>query len=253
MARSWPVSRPRCAFAGHVHDLGGGELADLLGDEPVVPGPPWRPRSARRGRRSPPPPRRGRAGRWRPARGWRTGSPGAGTPPPGRYTSAEVVPVLAEQVGHAGDRPADRGHERVPGLRVPDRVAEHVAQPAACRTRAAAAASRRTRRARRRRAARCPARGRGPRPVYASTVAAAGAVPCPQTTNVSPRRASWPMTGTSPPGPFRCGSTTWSTNPAATAASNALPPRSSTAIPPPRPASGWTRPSRRSPRAPAGS
>ena len=37
--------------------------------------------------------------------------------------------------------------------------------------------------------------------------------------------------GSSPPGPFRCGSTTWRTNPAATAASNALPPRSSTAIP----------------------
>ena len=37
--------------------------------------------------------------------------------------------------------------------------------------------------------------------------------------------------GTSPPGPFRCGSTTWSTKPVATAASNALPPRSSTAIP----------------------
>ena len=37
--------------------------------------------------------------------------------------------------------------------------------------------------------------------------------------------------GTSPPGPFRCGSTTCSTNPVATAASNALPPRSSTAIP----------------------
>src|SRR5438876_2083927 len=39
------------------------------------------------------------------------------------------------------------------------------------------------------------------------------------------------MAGRSPPGPFRCGSTTWSVNPAATAASNALPPCSSTAIP----------------------
>ena len=37
--------------------------------------------------------------------------------------------------------------------------------------------------------------------------------------------------GISPPGPFRCGSTTCSTNPVAHAASNALPPRSSTAIP----------------------
>src|SRR5271157_1023156 len=39
------------------------------------------------------------------------------------------------------------------------------------------------------------------------------------------------MAGTSPPRPFRCGSTTWSTSPAATAASNALPPCSSTASP----------------------
>src|SRR5216683_2321551 len=39
------------------------------------------------------------------------------------------------------------------------------------------------------------------------------------------------MTGTSPPGPFRCGSTTCSTRPVATAASKALPPDSSIAIP----------------------
>src|SRR5215472_6393964 len=39
------------------------------------------------------------------------------------------------------------------------------------------------------------------------------------------------MTGTSPPGPFMCGSTTWRTSPVATAASNALPPASRTAIP----------------------
>lgn len=38
------------------------------------------------------------------------------------------------------------------------------------------------------------------------------------------------MIGTSPAGPLRCGSTTCSTNPAATAASYALPPPSSTAI-----------------------
>jgi len=35
------------------------------------------------------------------------------------------------------------------------------------------------------------------------------------------------MAGMSPPGPFRCGSTTCSTNPPAAAASNALPPSSS--------------------------
>src|SRR5262249_59640716 len=39
------------------------------------------------------------------------------------------------------------------------------------------------------------------------------------------------MMGTPPPGPYRCGSTTCSTKPAATAASNAFPPFSSTAIP----------------------
>ena len=36
--------------------------------------------------------------------------------------------------------------------------------------------------------------------------------------------------GTSPPGPHMCGSTTCSTNPPATTASNALPPRARTAI-----------------------
>src|SRR5437763_5936844 len=39
------------------------------------------------------------------------------------------------------------------------------------------------------------------------------------------------MSTRSPPGPWRWGSTTWRTSPAATAASNALPPRSRTAIP----------------------
>src|SRR5256885_13376571 len=39
------------------------------------------------------------------------------------------------------------------------------------------------------------------------------------------------MIGTSPPGPFRCGSTTCSVNAVATPASNALPPFSKVAIP----------------------
>src|SRR5215467_14526480 len=47
----------------------------------------------------------------------------------------------------------------------------------------------------------------------------------------SPRRASKPITGTSPPGPLRCGSTTCSTKPAAAAASKALPPDSRAARP----------------------
>src|SRR5215831_8668938 len=61
-------------------------------------------------------------------------------------------------------------------------------------------------------------------------VAARGATPCAQRTTGS-RPAGQSSAGRSPPGPFRCGSTTWSVNPAATAASKALPPSSSTAIP----------------------
>jgi hypothetical protein len=42
---------------------------------------------------------------------------------------------------------------------------------------------------------------------------------------------SWTMIGTSPPGPFRCGSTTCSVKAVATPASKALPPFSSVAMP----------------------
>src|SRR5258707_6689739 len=62
-------------------------------------------------------------------------------------------------------------------------------------------------------------------------VALAGAGPWPQITSVRPRFTSCTMTGTSPPGPLRCGSTTCSVNAVATPASNALPPFSSVAIP----------------------
>src|SRR6266702_770188 len=62
-------------------------------------------------------------------------------------------------------------------------------------------------------------------------VARAGAGPWPQITSVRPRFTSWTMIGTSPPGPFRCGSTTWSVNAVATPASKALPPFSSAAMP----------------------
>src|SRR5205085_12294281 len=62
-------------------------------------------------------------------------------------------------------------------------------------------------------------------------VARAGAGPWPQITSVRPRLVSCTMIGTSPPGPFRCGSTTCSVKAVATAASNALPPFSSVAIP----------------------
>src|SRR6202163_2899256 len=62
-------------------------------------------------------------------------------------------------------------------------------------------------------------------------VAPDGAGPWPQITSVRPRLVSWTMIGTSPPGPFRCGSTTCSVNAVATPASNALPPFSRVAIP----------------------
>ncbi len=57
-------------------------------------------------------------------------------------------------------------------------------------------------------------------------VAPAGAGPCPHSTFGAGPPAVATMAGTSPPGPFRCGSTTCRTNPAVTAASKALPPRS---------------------------
>src|SRR5271167_603728 len=62
-------------------------------------------------------------------------------------------------------------------------------------------------------------------------VAPAGAGPWPQITSTRPLRVSWTMTGTSPPGPLRWGSTTCNVKAVATAASNALPPFSSVAMP----------------------
>src|SRR5215475_4089630 len=64
-------------------------------------------------------------------------------------------------------------------------------------------------------------------------VAPAGAGPWPQITSTLslPWRTSKTSTGTSPPGPLRCGSTTCSVNAVATAASKALPPLSSVAMP----------------------
>src|SRR5712691_10619028 len=62
-------------------------------------------------------------------------------------------------------------------------------------------------------------------------VAAAGAGPWPQITSTLPLCTSCTMTGTSPPGPLRCGSTTCSVKAVAAAASKALPPRSSIDMP----------------------
>src|SRR5215467_2407264 len=62
-------------------------------------------------------------------------------------------------------------------------------------------------------------------------VATAGAGPWPQITSGRPLRTSNRIAGTSPPGPLRCGSTTWSVNAVAQAASKALPPFSNTDMP----------------------
>src|SRR5258705_4608575 len=64
-------------------------------------------------------------------------------------------------------------------------------------------------------------------------VAPAGAGPWPQITSTLsfPLRLSCRITGTSPPGPLRCGSTTCSVKAVATAASKALPPRSRIPMP----------------------
>src|ERR1700675_2157825 len=62
-------------------------------------------------------------------------------------------------------------------------------------------------------------------------VAPDGAGPWPQITSVRPRLISCTMIGTSPPGPFRWGSTTCSVNAVATPASKALPPFSKVAFP----------------------
>src|ERR1700722_9550618 len=62
-------------------------------------------------------------------------------------------------------------------------------------------------------------------------VAPAGAGPWPQITSVRPRLTSCTMIGTSPPGPFRCGSTTCNVKAVATAASKALPPFSRMPMP----------------------
>ncbi len=141
------------------------------------------------------------------------------------------LPVLAEERlrrcrwWRRRARPADSrcAHRRSP--------ASARRRGASCRSRAAASCRRRRCRGCRRREGRCRARGRGRAARKCAIVARAGAGPWPQITSVLPRRTSWTISGTSPPGPLRCGSTTCSVKAVATAASKALPPRSSMPMP----------------------
>ena len=98
---------------------------------------------------------------------------------------------------------------------------------ATTRGRAAGAARRPPRRGRPPRADRSRGRGRGPSTRTPPGSRAAGAGPCPHSTRGVGSAAVATMAGRSPPGPLRCGSTTCSTKPPATAASKALPPSSS--------------------------
>ena len=121
--------QPAVRLAGHVHDLGGGDVAgDGLGDEALVVGPPGRldllvAILARRfrlvqdalvggGQRGVGEPRARR-----------------GHAPARQVDLGRARPVVPEQLGHAGDPPADRGLQRVAASRVADRVAHHVPQP----------------------------------------------------------------------------------------------------------------------------
>ena len=71
-----------------------------------------------------------------------------------------------------------------------------------------------------------------PRFLNSSTVARAGAVPCPLIATVSLRPATWSIATHSPHSVYEAvGSTTAAANPAAAAASNALPPARSIRIP----------------------
>ena len=137
--------------------------------------------------------------------------------------------MLAEERFDGADGGADALDERIAVAGVGDRRRRARRRGASCRSRAAAACRRRRCPGCRRREGRCRARGRGRARGNARSSRRAGAGPWPQITSVLPRRTSWTMSGTSPPGPLRCGSTTCSVKAVATAASKALPPRSSIA------------------------
>ena len=120
-----PAVRP----AGHVHDLGGGEVdRDGLGHEALVVGPPGRldllvaVLAGRFGLVQDALVGGGQRG---------VGEPRArrGHAPARQVDLGRARPVITEQLGHAGDPPADRGQQRVSAGRVADRVAHHVPQP----------------------------------------------------------------------------------------------------------------------------
>ena len=153
---------------------------------------------------------------------------------PGRGAGSTAPPTPATRAGAPRSFSIvrrDPGDDGIAVLRVADRVREHVRERPRAELARAGAASRRTSPGRTRRADRCRARGRWPSERTARSSPRRARRPARRGRAARPRSADQKTAGRSPPGPFRCGSTTWSTNPAAQAASNALPPRSSTAMP----------------------
>ena len=141
-------------------------------------------------------------------------------------------PLVAEQLLDVADGAGDRRHHRVAVLRVVDRVLRDLGerQRAVVAQHRHPAAERAGDDGRERAGAGNERRGRARRGSARSSRPAAPA-PARRARRGSPRAAGKRIAGRSPPGPFRCGSTTCSVSPAATAASKALPPCSSTAIP----------------------
>ena len=129
------------------------------------------------------------------------------------------------------DRRDDRGHDRVPVVGVADRVCEHVLEPPRPEPLEQEQPAAERARGRTPPAGRCPARARARASGTARSSPPAARRPARRARAARPSSAGQITAGRSPPGPFRCGSTTCSTKPAAHAASNALPPRSSTAHP----------------------
>ncbi len=121
--------QPAVRLTGHVHDLGGREVVrDGFGHEALGVGPPGRldllvaVLAGRFGLVQDALVGGGQRGVGEPRAGRRDASAG-------QVDLGRAGPAITEQLGHAGDPPADRRHQRVSAGRVADRVAHHVPQP----------------------------------------------------------------------------------------------------------------------------
>ena len=158
-----------------------------------------RPRASRRA------PRRAAAATSRRAHGSGTSAPACGG---GQVQLGRARP-LAQERFDVPDRRDDRGHDRVPVLGVADRVREHVLEPPRAEPlEEQQPAAERPGDARREQ----PGAGHQLVPERAEPLdrRRRGETPCAHSTSGSPSSAGQITAGRSPPGPFRCGSTTCS-------------------------------------------